>query len=239
MRWVEKMQSSAPDGQQIDMDEETIRAIVSGATDYGAIVVFKGTETVDGKACDHYTYSYESGALGKVEGEYWLSEKVPFAVVKEVVSGKDATGARYRNETKVVESGVRPELAKPGKTPSAAAPPVATLGGLYAAGKLSILVDVVPESSTVRLTVTNSGETALELVVPKGKTTLSCGEPVEELVLVADAERKLTIPAGSAAPPFELSQKGTRRPTKGSFTVSVYEGQPLFSGTVEMGRVKK
>ncbi len=238
-RWVERGSSSGPDGQVIEFDEETNRAIADGATDYGAIVVFKGTETVDGKVCDRYTYSYEAGPLGKVEGEYWLNEKVPFAVVKELTSGTDATGARYRYETKLVESGVRPELAKPGKTPSAAAPPLATLGELFAAGKLSILVDVVPKSSKVRLTVTNSGEAAVELVVPKGKTTLSCGDPVGDLVLVADAERKLKIPAGGEATPFELSQTGTRRPTKGSFSISVYEGQPLFSGSVEMDRVKE
>jgi hypothetical protein len=222
-----------------EFDEETNKAIAAGATDYGAIVVFKGTETVDGKACDHYTYSYESGPLGKVEGEYWLSEKVPFAVVKEVTSGTDATGARYRYETKLVESGIRPELAKPTKAPSGKAPARQTLAEAYSAGKISILVEVVPESTRLQLTVMNSGEAPLDLVVPKGTTTLACGSPVGDLVLVAEAERKLAVAAGSAAPAFELSQKGGRRPTKGSFTVSVFEGQPLFSGSVEMDQGKE
>jgi hypothetical protein len=238
-RWVERGASSTPDGQMIEFDEETNKAIAAGATDYGAIVVFKGTETVEGKACDHYTYSFDSGPLGKVEGEYWLSEKVPFAAVKEIVSGKDATGASYRYETKLVESGVRPELAKAAKAPGRAAPAVATLSELYRAGKLSILVDVVPKSSKVKLTISNSGEADLELVVPKGTTTLPCGSPVEDLVLRAEVERKLRIAAGGTAPPFEISQKGTYRPTAGSFTVSVFEGQPLFSGRVEMDRVKE
>src|SRR5512138_348302 len=111
-RWVEKSQMTSTDGQVIEMEAETVRAIATGATDYGAIVVFKGSEKVDGKACDHYTYAYDSGSLGKVEGEYWLSDKVPFAVVKEIVNGKDATGATYRFETKLVESGTKPEAAK-------------------------------------------------------------------------------------------------------------------------------
>ena len=236
-RWVEKQAYSTPDGEMTESDPEMTQAAAAGMTDFGAIVVFKGTETVDGKVCDRYAYSYGSGGA-KVDGEYWLSEKVPFAAVKEVVNGTDATGARYRSEIRLVESGVRPELAKAGKAspgPASAAP---TLGELYAAGKLSILVEVVPKSSKAKLTVTNSGETALELVVPKGTTTLPCGDPVGDLVLVADAERRLSIPAGVAAAPFELSQKGSRRPTKGTFTITVYDGQPLFAGSVEVDRAK-
>ena len=119
MRGIEKSRASGPDGTVYDMDEATVRAIAAGATDYGAIAVFEGTETVDGKACDRYGYSFGEGT-GRVEGKYWLSEKVPFAVVREVTSGTDATGARYRFETKLVESGVKPELAK--RAPKAAPP---------------------------------------------------------------------------------------------------------------------
>jgi hypothetical protein len=235
MRGIVKGQASGPDGAEIDFDEATVRAIATGATDYGAIVVFKGKETLAGKACDHYAYTHGSGDQ-KVEGEYWLSDKVPFAAVKEVVSGTDATGARYRFETKLVESGVKAEIAKAAKAPRAAAPPVPTLAELWSAGKLSIRVDVLPGASKAEVTVSNSGEAPLDLVVPNGKTTLACGEPIGELVLVSDAERRLSVPAGEAAPTFELSVSGSRRPTKGSFTVSVHEGEPLFSGSVEMGR---
>ena len=235
LRGIEKGQASGPDGAVIDLDEATVRAIASGATDYGAIVVFEGTETVDGRSCDHYVYTHGTGDQ-KVEGEYWLSDKVPFAAVKEVVSGTDATGARYRFETKLVASGVKPEVANAAKAPRAAVPPAPTLARLFAAGKVSIRVDVLPGSSKADVTVTNPGEATLDLVVPKGTTTLSCGEPVGEVVFSSDAERRLSVPAGEAAPTFELSMTGPRRPTKGSFTVSVYEGTPLFSGSVEMGR---
>jgi len=155
------------------------------------------------------------------------------ATVKEILRGKDATGAEYRIETKLVEAGTSAAGAK------AAAPAAGTLGDLFRAGKISILVDVVPKSSTVRLTLTNKGETKLKVVVPKGTTTLEVGTPVGSLVLVASAERALEIPANGAAPRFDLTQKGTYRPTKGSFTISVYEGQPLFSGGVEMDHVKE
>lgn len=235
MRGIVKSQASAPDGTVVDMDEETVRAIASGATDYGAIVVFKGTETLAGKSCDRYAFTHGSGDQ-KVEGELWLSDAVPFAAVKEVTSGVDATGARYRFETTLVESGVKPELAKGA---AKAAPAARTLGELYAAGKLSILVEVAPGSSRARLTLTGSGEEPLALVVPKGATTLACGEPVGDLVLASESERKVTVPAGGSAPPFEMAMKGARRPTKGSFTVTVYDGAPLFSGSVEVDPAKK
>ena len=233
MRGVEQGQASAPDGTVVDMDETTVAAIASGATDYGSLVVFKGTEEVAGKVCDRYAYTHGAGEQ-KVDGEYWMNDSVPFGVVKEVLSGTDATGARYRFETKLVESGVKPEIAKAAKAPRVSKP-VATLGDLHAAGRVSILVEVEAGSAVASVTVTNSGDAPLDLVVPKGTTTLACGEPVGELVLAAEKERTLSIPPGEAAATLELAMTGARRPASGSFTVSVHEGRPLFSGSVEMG----
>jgi hypothetical protein len=230
MRWAAKI-AWGEDGGTI-ADAATLKAIASSGVDYGAIVVFKGVETVDGKACDHYAYTSGAGS-GKIEGELWLSDQVPFATVKETLRGKDATGAEYRIETKLVASGVSAVAAK------AAASAPASLGDLYRAGKLSILVEIVPKSSTVRLTLTNKSDAKLKVMVPKGNTTLEVGTPVGSLVLVSPAERTLLIAAGGAAPRFDLTQKGTYRPRKGAFTASVYEGQPLFSGSVEMDHVKE
>lgn len=230
MRWAEKIQWG--EGPVTDADAATVKAIASQGVDYGAIAVFKGVESVDGKSCDHYAYTSGTGPR-KVVGELWLSDQVSFATVKETLRGKDATGAEYRIETKLVEAGVSAMAAK------AAAPAAsAALGDLFRAGKISILVEVVPESSTVRLRVTNKGEESLRVVVPKGTTTLEVGSPVGSLILIASAERAFEIPPNGVAPRFELTQKGTYRPTKGAFTVSVFEGQPLFSGGVEMDHVK-
>jgi hypothetical protein len=232
MRWAGKVQWRDGSGTVTDGDAATVEAIASQGTDFGAIAVFKGTETFDGKSCDHYAYTAASGP-GKVNGELWLSDQVPFATVKETLRGKDATGAEYRIETKLVETGVSAAAAK------AAAQPAVTLVDLFRAGKISILVEIVPKSSRVWLTITNKGETRLKVVVPKGTTTLVVGSPVDTLILVADAERALEIPAHGTAARFDLTQKGTYRPTKGAFTASVFEGQPLFSGSVEMDHVKE
>ncbi len=232
MRWAEKIQWRDESGNVTDADGATVGAIASQATDFGAVVVFKGTETLDGRSCDHYAYTTAHGPQ-KVNGEVWLSDQVPFATVKETLRGKVATGTEYRIETKLVASGLSAAAAK------AAAESPSTLGDLFLAGKISILVEVVPKSSRVRLTLTNKDETRLKVVVPKGITKLTVGSPVDTLVLVADAERTLEIPAHGAAPRFDMTQKGSYRPTKGAFTASVFEGQPLFSGSVEMDHVKE
>ncbi len=230
MRWAGKIQWG--EGPVTDADAATVKAIATQGIDYGVIAVFKGAESVDGRSCDHYAYTSGTGP-GKVDGELWLSDQVPFAVVKETLRGKDATGAEYRIETKLVEAGVSAVAAKP------AAPVLVTLGDVFRGGKISILVEVVPKSSTVRLTITNKGEARLKIVVPKGTTTLEVSTPVDSLVLVAAAERALEIPAHGTAPRFDLTQRGTWRPTKGTFTVSVFEGQPLFSGSVEMDHTRE
>jgi hypothetical protein len=118
MRWAEKVQLGAGSGKLTVLDAATVKAIASQGVDYGAIVVFKGSETIDGKACDRYSYSYEDGGNGKVEGELWLSDQVPFGAVRQTTRGKDATGASYSSDSKLVESGVSapaPAPAKAGK----------------------------------------------------------------------------------------------------------------------------
>ena len=58
---------------------------------YGAVAVFKATETVDGKACDHYTYTQKPDP--EIEtGDIWLNADVPFGQVKQTTTMKDASG---------------------------------------------------------------------------------------------------------------------------------------------------
>ena len=73
----------------------TMKAIAQGMTDYPSIVTFKGTETVNGKACDRYGYEYKGSYMNipaTVTGDMWLSDAVPFGLVKEVMTQRDAAG---------------------------------------------------------------------------------------------------------------------------------------------------
>jgi hypothetical protein len=234
MRWVERFRGGSGDTEVTEMDADTVKAIVSSAVELGPVVVFKGAETIDGRACDHYTYAAGKGPMAR-QGELWLSDQVPFAKVREIVHTKDATGAAVNYETRLVEVGTASATA--GKAGLAAAAP--TLADAYKGEKVSILVDVVAGTARVGLTITNKGDKKVTVRVPKGVTSLDADSPVHTLLLVAEAERTIDLGPGATAARFEVTQQGAYRPTKGTFTISVYEGQPLFSGSVEMGYPKK
>jgi hypothetical protein len=105
----------------------TMKAIAAAMTNYAAIVTFKGTETVDGKPADHYGYQYK-GSFKNVPttttGDLWLSDAVPFGLVKEVMTSRDASGKTMtRIETLLAESGDGARTALPGWSWTGAAKP--------------------------------------------------------------------------------------------------------------------
>jgi hypothetical protein len=101
--------SSSDGGAVTEYPRETMKAIAQGMTNYAAIVSFKGTEAVAGKPCDRYAYEYKGHYMNvpvTVTGDMWLSDTVPFGLVKEVMSQRDAGGKTLtRIETVLVESG--------------------------------------------------------------------------------------------------------------------------------------
>jgi hypothetical protein len=105
-------------GKATEFPADTMRAIASGMIDYASLVVFKGTEKVDGRACDHYTYAYKTSIMNKpgtMNGDLWLSDTVPFGVVKEASTTVDASGkvlSKYENV--LVETGTNARSALAG-----------------------------------------------------------------------------------------------------------------------------
>ena len=95
-----------------------MKAISEGASNYAPMVTFKGTETVDGKPADRYAYQYKSSYKNipaTSSGDIWLSDAVPFGLVKEVLTLKDASGKTLsRIETVLVESGDGAKTVFPG-----------------------------------------------------------------------------------------------------------------------------
>ena len=77
--------------------------------------VFVKTETIDGKECDHYTYSVPSQAPGQVEtGDLWLSDAVPFGLVKRTTSNKDQSGSVvWSLEQAIIDFGMKPKVTTP------------------------------------------------------------------------------------------------------------------------------
>jgi hypothetical protein len=93
----------------MEYPKATMKAIADGMTNYAAIVTFKGTETVDGKRCDRYGYEYKSNYMNTpatTTGDLWLSDAVPFGLVKDVMVMKDKSGkVLTRIETVLASSG--------------------------------------------------------------------------------------------------------------------------------------
>lgn len=104
-------------GAPTEYPSATMKAIAQGMTNYATIVTFKGTETVDGKRCDRYGYEYKGSYMNipaTTTGDLWLSDAVPFGLVKDVTTLRDAAGKTLtRIETVLVESGEGATTALP------------------------------------------------------------------------------------------------------------------------------
>jgi hypothetical protein len=105
---------------------DTMKSIADVMTNYAAIVTFKGTETVGGRRADRYAYQYEGMAVNApstTTGDIWLSDAVPFGLVREVMTTRDASGKTVtRIETVLVESGGGASTALPDWSWSTPAP---------------------------------------------------------------------------------------------------------------------
>ncbi len=99
-------------GQTMKFEEAALAGMRSMPA-YGPALVFEAAETVDGKETDRYGYTIQT-ATGPETGKVWLSEKVPFGIVKQTSSGKDGTGKVNKIERVLTASGVStPEEPKP------------------------------------------------------------------------------------------------------------------------------
>jgi len=269
-------------GKATEYPPEIMKAIASGVINYASLVVFKGTDKVEGRACDHYTYAYKTTIMNKpgtMNGDLWLSDAVPFGMVKESATTVDASGkVLSKYETVLAETGTNARTALAGWSwgkgtgARAAAPPAPAAGGsvtarsslvggsarsttapvapagpltlpqALATNALKIVCEVVPGSkdgSRIRLTLSNTSEKPLKVTLTRAPMTLDVGTPLETLTLAADVDRTVEIAPSRTAPPLEVNQRGKRRATAGRFTISGYEGKPLFSGSVDVGLVKE
>lgn len=103
------------DAEATVFDAATIEAIVKNSAKYEPTAKFKGTETIDGKKADRYSYTirheslHESMPATTETGELWLSDAVPFGLLKQTAITKDDNGnVTMKYERVLVESGVKP-----------------------------------------------------------------------------------------------------------------------------------
>jgi len=84
-KFIEKMSMSSG-GMDMQVDDATLDQIRQAEKDFRGAVTFEKTEKIDGRTCDRYTYSLRT--LGRMptteKGTLWLSDSVPFAIVRQV-----------------------------------------------------------------------------------------------------------------------------------------------------------
>jgi hypothetical protein len=119
--------ANAGGGAPTEYPADTMKAIADGMNNYAKMVTFKGTETVNGKPADRYGYEYKSSYMNipaTTTGDLWLSDTVPFGLVKEVMTMRDEKGKILtRIETVLVDTGAGARTALPGWSWTAPAKP--------------------------------------------------------------------------------------------------------------------
>ena len=100
--------------EEDELPKASIPNIVAAAIDYGRSVTFDGIETIDGRACDHYTYRYVSKERNRTTyvGEVWLNASVPFGLVRESASLKSKYGRPTKYSMTLTATGTGPEKAE-------------------------------------------------------------------------------------------------------------------------------
>ncbi|MGA8809323.1 MAG: hypothetical protein WB973_15750 [Thermoanaerobaculia bacterium] len=224
---------------QAVLDAATVKLIAQNMPAYGAVAVFKGSEVVDGKQTDRYSYSIKRPGPSTEAGDYWLSDAVPFGVVRNAFTITE--GAKTTKfERKLIASG-----AGPSPVSTAAKPPAKTtftLKEAYDGGLIRINATVdesVKNGEKVHLVIApkEGAPSPLTVTMPKGKTSLHVDGPIDDFIIDASSAQTFRFGADTTIE-VDVRQGGEQRAIKGKFEITTYEGQPLWTGGVTVGWVK-
>ena len=99
-KFIEKMSMSSS-GMEMQVDDSTLNQIRQAEKDFRGAVTFEKTEKIDGRACDRYAYSLRTlGPVPTIEkGTLWLSDSVPFAIVRQVADVFRPNGTKLSSFT--------------------------------------------------------------------------------------------------------------------------------------------
>ena len=216
---------------QTVLDAATVKLIANNMAAYGPAVVFKGSEVVDGKKTDRYSYSIKRPGNSTETGDLWLSDAVPFGVVRNTFT--IAEGAKTTKfERKLIASG-----AGPAPVSTAAKPPAKTaftLKEAYDAGLIRIDAEVdetVKNGENVHLHITAKEDAPkpMTVTIPKGKTSLHVDIPIDDFIIDAPFAHSLALTSYKGAD-VDVKQSGEHRDMKGKIAITTYADAPLCTG---------
>jgi len=246
-RLTEKMVMNCG-GAEMAVDPKTLETIRQSEKDFRGAVTFEASEKIDGHVCDRYAYSIKiSGPSPAQEsGRLWLDPAVPFGIVRQVARVSNSDGKLTSEfEMRLQETGLNQALAvatpAPAEPKKMAMPSEVSMTEGFKAGRFGIELEVVQGSAgrRLRLTLQNKGEAPVTVTVPAGDMEIEAGSPINTLRVTNAKAVRLLLPAGGGAEPFIVDQRGSRGPVEGRCSLSVYEGTPLYSGSVTLGSLPK
>lgn len=228
------------------LEGDMLAAVSKGLPVYGPVATFKGVEKVEGRSADHYTYTIKhAGDPSSVEtGDLWLSDAVPFGVVRQTSTTKDSAGKTSTFEEKLIASGTKPEAGMEMIAAGSGAPETEatrTLKEAFDEGLIQISAvvdDKTKDGAKVHLHIEVKEDKPLTIIVPKGRTSLHVDMPLDDFVLEVTSAQTLKL-TGEHAADLDVRQVGEQRAIAGKFQISTYEGSPLWSGSATVGWVKK
>jgi hypothetical protein len=247
-RFAEKM-TMVYGGTEMVVDAKTLETIRQGTKNFAGALAFEASESVDGRLCDRYGYGIKIGGPNPTQetGKLWMNPAVPFGIVRQEARMTDLQGKLVTEfDMRLTNVGLNQGLAAaavPPAPPASPKPPVATDVGLadgFKAGRVGIDLEVVAGSAghKLRVTLVNKTEGKLTVNVPAGDVQIEADSPVNTLKIAGSKAIKVVVPPSEKADPFEVEQRAGRGVVEGHCSLSVYEGTPLFSGSVTMGPLK-
>lgn len=242
MSGIVAMGYSVKGGEFTPMPAAALPAMKAMPT-YGASATFKATETVDGKACDRYSYTRDLKPAPQVEtGDIWLNAAVPFGEVKHTTTSKDLSGkVLWTTETVLTGSGVKALAVTTTAKADASLQPM-TIKAAYDAGLIAIRVEIAPEDKRgdhLKMVIESKGK-PLTITIATTSTSLYVDVPFENLVFASPTAQQLDITATKPATIVvnQVAKSGEQRVVAGKFTINTYEGKPLFQGSATSGYPK-
>lgn len=227
---------------EMPVDEATLEIIRKAEKDYRGRVTFSGTEKIGDLACDRYTYALSTDTT-KETGTLWLNATIPFAVVKHAGQVINTDGTVASDFAMTLTDHGRIQLGEaqpePAPEPEPAQPVEVGLVEGFKAGHIGMDVQALAGGRRLSLTFRNEHQARLTVNIPAGPVNLDVGFPVETLGFTVAKATRLVLEAGTSSDALIVPQRGPRGIAEGTCYLSVYEGTPVFQGSVTMDQLPR